>query len=95
MQAIACQGLRLYFTACPFAGCNVVLSLYFTSTERPRPAHAISLLRGFFVILPLAFGLAWLGGMTGIWLAFPVTEFLVAILAAVLLIRCKRPARKS
>lgn len=95
LQEIATQGLRLYFTACPFAGCNVVLSMYFTSTERPRPAHAISLLRGFFIILPLAFGLAWLGGMTGIWLAFPVTEFLVAILAAALLIRCKRPAKKS
>ena len=47
LQAIAEQGLRLYFIACPFAGCNVVMAMYFTSIERPLPAHAISLLRGF------------------------------------------------
>lgn len=90
LQAIAEQGLRLYFIACPFAGCNVVLSMYFTSTERPLPAHIISLLRGFFLILPLAFLLAWLGQMAGIWLAFPLTEFLVAALAALLYLRTRK-----
>ena len=91
LQAIAEQGLRLYFIACPFAGCNVVLSMYFTSTERPLPAHIISLLRGFFLILPLAFLLAWLGQMAGIWLAFPLTDFLVAALAASLYFHSKKP----
>ena len=91
LQAIAEQGLRLYFIACPFAGCNVVLSMYFTSTERPLPAHIISLLRGFFLILPLAFLLAWLGQMAGIWLAFPLTEFLVAALAVSLYFHSKKP----
>ena len=91
LQAIAEQGLRLYFIACPFPGCNVVLSMYFTSTERPLPAHIISLLRGFFLILPLAFLLAWLGQMAGIWLAFPLTEFLVAALAASLYFHSKKP----
>lgn len=91
LQAIAEQGLRLYFIACPFAGCNVVLSMYFTSTERPLPAHIISLLRGFFLILPLAFLLAWMGQMAGIWLAFPLTEFLVAALAASLYFHSKKP----
>ena len=81
LQAIAEQGLRLYFIACPFAGCNVVMAMYFTSIERPLPAHAISLLRGFFIILPMAFLLAAVGQMVGIWLAFPVTECLVALLA--------------
>ena len=71
-------------------------SPYTSPPPSARGLHTPSLCCGaFFVILPLAFGLAWLGGMTGIWLAFPVTEFLVAILAAVLLIRCKQPARKS
>ena len=91
LQAIAEQGLRLYFIACPFAGCNVVLSMYFTSTERPLPAHIIFLLRGFFLILPLAFLLAWLGQMAGIWLAFPLTEFLVAALAVSLYFHSKKP----
>lgn len=95
LQAIAEEGLRLYFIACPFAGCNVVLSIYFTSTERPLPAHVISLLRGIIVILPMAFLLAWVGGMVGIWLTFPVTEFLVAVLAVVLFVYSERSSRKK
>lgn len=83
LQAIAAQGLRLYFTACPFAGFTIILSIYFTSTDRPRPAHILSLLRGFIVILPMAFLLAWAAQMTGIWCAFPATELLVAAIGLV------------
>ena len=95
LQAIAEQGLRLYFIACPFAGCNVIMAMYFTSTERPLPAHAISLLRGFFLIIPLAFLLSALGQMVGIWLAFPVTEFLVALLAVALFLRSRKEWAKA
>lgn len=84
LQSIASVGLRLYFIACPFAGFNVIVSMYFTSTERPRPAHIISLLRGFFVIIPMAFLLSWIGKIYGVWCAFPTTELLVAITALVL-----------
>ena len=79
LEAIAVEGLRLYFTAAPFAGFNIVISMYFTSVEKAFPAQIISLLRGFLLILPLAFGLAYLAGITGVWLAFPVTEGLTAI----------------
>lgn len=78
LQSIAVQGLRLYFIACPFAGFNIILSLYLTSIEHPRPAHLISLLRGFLVILPAAFLLSWLWQLPGVWCAFPVTELAVA-----------------
>ena len=84
LQQIAEAGLRLYFTACPFAGFNVVISMYFTSTERPIPAHVISLLRGFLIIVPMAFLLSHLIGLTGTWCAFPATEALVAIIGLVL-----------
>ena len=79
LEAIAVEGLRLYFTAAPFAGFNIVISMYFTSVEKAFPAQIISLLRGFLLILPLAFGLAYLAGITGVWLAFPVTEGLTAM----------------
>ncbi len=86
LQAIAAEGLRLYFTACPFAGFNVILSLYFTASGSPRPAHAISLLRGFLVMIPMALVLSWLGGIPGTWCSFPATELLVALLSARLLV---------
>lgn len=80
MQSMAITGLKLYFLACPFVGFNIVLAIYFTSTERPRPAHIISLLRGFFIIIPAAFLLSAALGMTGVWCAFPITECTVAVI---------------
>lgn len=82
LQAIAVQGLRCYFTACAFAGFNIILSAYFAATERGRPAHVLSLLRGFVILIPMAFLLSFADGMTGVWLAFPVTEAIVSLLGA-------------
>lgn len=84
LQQIAVAGLKIYFTACLFAGFNIILSVYFTSTEHARPAHLISVLRGLIVIVPMAFLLSALGGMTGVWCAFPVTELLVSGVGLVL-----------
>ncbi len=81
LQTIAIEGLRLYFIACPFAGFNIILSMFFTSIERPRPAHGISLLRGFFVIIPMALILSRVANLQGVWCAFPTTELLVSGIA--------------
>lgn len=86
LQAIAVQGLKLYFTACPFAGFNIIISSYFASVEHARPAHIISLLRGFLLIVPAAFILSATAGMTGIWCAVPTTEILTAITGIFLII---------
>lgn len=83
LQIIASQGIKLYFLACPFAGFNIIISVYFTSVEYPFPAHMISILRGFIVIIPIAFLLSWIGAMTGVWCSFPVTESLVSIIGVV------------
>lgn len=84
LQAIATAGLKLYFLSVPFAGFNITLSMFFTSTEKALPAQTVSLLRGFFLIIPAAFLLSALAGMTGVWLSVPVTEGLVAVLGMAL-----------
>ncbi len=78
LQILAVSGMKLYFLACPFIGFNIVTAIYFTSTERPRPAQVISLLRGLFVLVPVAFLLSAILKMTGVWLAYPVSECIVA-----------------
>lgn len=88
LQEIAVSGMKLYFTAIPFAGINIMLSLFFTATNRVFPAQSISITRGFALIIPAAFFLARLAGMTGIWMAFPITECMVFLLAVIFLIRC-------
>ncbi len=90
LQDIAVAGLKIYFTACVFAGFNIILSVYFTSTEYARPAHIISLLRGFLIIIPMAFLLSSLGGMTGIWCVFPATELIVAAIGCILYLRARK-----
>ena len=82
LRAYAVSGMRLYFTACPFLGFNILLATFFLSTERPRPAQAISLLRGLIVPVPMARLLSALLGMTGVWCAYPATEAVVAALGA-------------
>ena len=81
LQAIAVTGLKLYFLAVFFAGTNISMAIYFTSTNRALPAHVISLLRGLLLIVPAAFLLARLLGICGVWLSYPVTEGLVFLLA--------------
>ena len=94
LQEIAVWGLKLYFTACVFVGCNIILSIYFTSVDSVKPAHVISMLRGFLLIIPLAFLLPRLGGMTGLWLAFPITECIVAIIGALLYLQYRRSMKR-
>src|SRR5699024_3118832 len=78
LQTIAVTGLKIYFTACVFAGFNIILSVYFTSTENALPAHIISILWGFVVIIPMAFLLSAAAELTGVWAAFPATELIVS-----------------
>ena len=84
LQRIAESGLILYFTAIPFVGFNIVLSTHFTSIERALPAQALSLTRGLFLIVPIAFVLAYFFGMTGVWLSYPITECTVSVLGVIL-----------
>ena len=82
LQSIAVTGLKIYFTACVFAGFNIILSVYFTSTENALPAHIISILRGFVVIIPMAFLLSTAAELLGVWAAFPATELTVSLIGA-------------
>ncbi len=82
LQQIAETGLKIYFTAVPFAGFNIILSTYFISTEKALPAQAVSLSRGLILIVPMAFLLSALFQMAGIWLSYPLTEGAVALAGA-------------
>ena len=82
LQDIAVTGLKIYFTACVFAGFNIIISVYFTSTENALPAHVISILRGFIVIIPMAFILSAAAELLGVWAAFPATELIVSLIGA-------------
>lgn len=84
LQEIAKIGLKLYFISCPFIGYNTILSTFFTSIEKAVPAYVLSLLRGFILIIPLAFLLSMLWAMNGVWLTYPVAELLTALVGMIM-----------
>ena len=79
LQLIAEHGIKLYFIGAVFAGINIVLSIYFSSTDHAKPSITVALLRGFILNIPIAFILSYLGNMTGLWLTFPAAEFITML----------------
>lgn len=86
LKSIAPKGLKIYFTAIPFAGANIIMSIYFASVEKSIPSHVVSVMRGIAIIVPSAFLLSYLLDVTGVWLAFPVSELLTAAVCTVIFI---------
>ena len=87
LQQIAVSGMKLYFLAVPFLGFNIVTSTFFAAIEKVLPAQSISLLRGIVLMVPMAYLLAAVGKMAGIWLTVPITEGIVAVIGVVFLVK--------
>lgn len=77
-QSLAITGIRVYFSGIVMAGFNIIMAIYFTSVDNPRPAQVISVLRGLVIMIPLALLLSHILGLLGVWLTFPAAEFIVA-----------------
>ena len=82
---IASNGMRIYFISLFFSGINIVAAAFLSSIDRPKQAFAVSILRGFVLIIPVAWLMSVLFGLTGIWMAVPVTEACVCALALIFL----------
>ena len=95
LQQISATGLKLYFISIPFVGYNIILATFFTSIEKALPAHILSILRGLVLIIPMAFFLSAIWKMTGVWLTYPITEFLIALLGFVIYRHKKQNERKD
>lgn len=83
LQQIAVTGIHFYFIGVLFVGYNIILSSFFASIEKALPAHFISVMRGFLLIIPLAFLLSKWFGIIGVWIAFPITEGLCFIIGKI------------
>lgn len=90
LQEIAVNGMRIYFIGSIFARINIIVSIYHSSIRMPKYGQISSLLRGFFLIIPISIVLSSLFGMNGIWMTFPVTEILTVILSVYLYSKSKK-----
>ena len=89
LQQIAVQGIRLYFIGAFFAGVNILFATNFAASDQPGPANLISLLRGFIVIIPMAFIMSRLWGMNGLWLSFAVSEGITLVAGLTVWLRAR------
>lgn len=92
LQRMAEDGMRIYFTGMFFSGFNIIISAFFAASEKVIPAQTVTILRGFALIVPMAFILSKAAGLTGVWLAYPVTEFIVAVISIIFYIRNRHKA---
>lgn len=72
------EGMMIFMVSFLFCGVNSITSFYFTATGRAFQSAIISFSRGLVVLLACIFALPALFGMTGVWLAAPVTEAVTA-----------------
>ena len=93
MASYAVFGVQLYFTGFLFAGFNIIGTGFLSATESAAWAFITSVLRGFVAISLCALLLSALFGMTGVWLAFPVAEFITAVLMVIAIAQNVRKMR--
>lgn len=82
LAACAVPGIRLYFLGFLLACVNIVRAGYFGAVGMGRESAVIALSRGVVSIVLFAVLLAGLGGITGVWLAFPASEGFTLLLSA-------------
>ncbi len=89
VKAVAESGMLIFMVSFFFSGINSITSFYFTAIGKAFESAVISGSRGLVLLLISIFTLPALFGMTGVWLAAPVTELATLGVTAVFLSRDK------
>ncbi len=71
---LAAYGIPIFFVSLFGSSLNVVFSIFFSAIGHAKQAFALSLFRGYFLLVPLVIILAALWGLTGAWISLPITE---------------------
>ncbi len=79
LAAVGTPGMRIFLAMAPIIGYQIVATNYFQATGKPMYSIFFSLLRQLLVLIPMVYILSGLWGLTGIWLAGPVSDLVAAI----------------
>ncbi|MFC4665874.1 MATE family efflux transporter [Falsiporphyromonas endometrii] len=78
--------MRVAFSAFLFVGFQITTTQFFQSIGMPGKAIFMSLSRQVLSLLPLLIILPRFMGMVGIWVAMPISDFIAAVIALILVI---------
>jgi putative MATE family efflux protein len=84
---IAVKGLRMVTLALPIVGFQVVASNFFQSVGKAKLAIFATIFRQVIALLPLLFLLPVFLKIDGIWIAFPISDTISAIVVYYILLR--------
>ena len=83
MLTFGISGLRILATGFILSAFSVVMCGVFESLGHGKYSLVISLLRQFIIIVPGAMLILPILGLTGVWLMFPLSEFIAAVVALI------------
>ncbi len=75
---VGAHAMRIFFACFPVVGFQIVVGGYFQAVGMAGKSAILALLRQLFVLLPLMFTLPHYFGLTGVWLASPLSDFVAA-----------------
>lgn len=90
LTEITKQGMLIYFSGSLFAGMAYFFNTYFISVNYPLPSTIISILEAGVVITPIVLILPVFFDLVGVWLSYPVAQFIIMILAILMYIKYKK-----
>ncbi len=73
--------IRWVFAATPIVGVQLIGAAYYQAIGKAFPALMLTLTRQGFFFIPLLYIFPSFLGINGVWLAFPIAEFLAAIVS--------------
>jgi len=85
LQDTGVSGLRIFNAVLPLVGYQIIASNLFQSIGRAKLAATLSLLRQVIFLVPLLIILPTFFGLTGVWLAMPVSDFMSSVTSFVFL----------
>lgn len=94
MRSLGIPAMRIMSLGFIFSGLSTMIATFEQATDRIVPSMAIQLLRQGILLVPLMWLLNNFLHITGIWIAFPVTELLVCAIAGFFIkrnVNCQMP----
>ena len=85
MCLLGISAMRIMSLGFVFGGLSTMIATYEQATDKVSASMFIQLLRQGILLLPLMWLLNHVWHMNGIWIAFPVTEFIVCMIAGLLI----------
>jgi len=86
LMEIGTRGMRIFLMMMPIIGFQIVSANYFQAVGKPRQAMFLTLSRQVLLLIPLIFVLPLFFGLTGIWVAGPISDLTSSIITGLLIL---------